>query len=86
LVGSGFYDQLRRSHRGWIEEYWGNGAKSRQGEWRDSIVACPVKSEIFKAHFAAEKDDIALKTAISGMLVLNIQRLIMARPRTRDTA
>jgi putative transposase len=42
LVGT--YDQLRRSHRGWIDEHLGDGAKSRQEEWTDSIA---VGSESF---------------------------------------
>ena len=28
----------RSSHRGWIEEYLGNGEKSRQDEWSKSIA------------------------------------------------
>ncbi len=38
LIGSGSYDQLRSNHRGWIDEYLGNGAKGRQDEWTDSIA------------------------------------------------
>jgi putative transposase len=38
LVGPESYDQLRSSHRGWIEEYLGNGAKSRREEWTESIA------------------------------------------------
>ena len=38
LVGAGSYDQSRNSHRGWIEEYLGNGDKSRQDEWSKSIA------------------------------------------------
>ena len=38
LLGAGSYDQLRNSHRGWIEEYLGNGEKSRQDEWSKSIA------------------------------------------------
>ena len=38
LVGAGSYDQLRNSHRGWIEDYLGNGEKSRQDEWSKSIA------------------------------------------------
>ena len=44
LMGAGTYDQLRSSHRGWIDEYLGDGAKSRQEEWTDSIA---VGSESF---------------------------------------
>jgi putative transposase len=38
LVGAGTYDQLRSSHRGWIDEYLGDGAKKRQEEWTRSIA------------------------------------------------
>ena len=38
MIGCRSYDQLRSSHRGWIEEYLGNGAKSREDEWTDSIA------------------------------------------------
>jgi hypothetical protein len=38
LVGAGSYDELQRSHRGWIEEYLGNGEKLRQDEWSKSIA------------------------------------------------
>jgi len=38
LLGTGAYDQLRRSHKGWIEEYLGDGAKTREGEWTGSIA------------------------------------------------
>ena len=38
LFGAGSYDQFRSSHRGWIEEYLGNGAKGRQDEWTESIA------------------------------------------------
>ena len=32
------YDQLRRSHKGWVEEHLGDGAKERQDEWTDSFA------------------------------------------------
>jgi len=38
LLGAGYYDQLRSSHKGWIEEYLANGLKGRQEEWTDSIA------------------------------------------------
>ena len=38
LFGAGSYDQLRSSHKGWIEEYLANGLKGRQEEWTDSIA------------------------------------------------
>ena len=44
IMGRRTYDQLRSSHRGWIDEYLGDGAKSRQEEWTDSIA---VGSESF---------------------------------------
>ena len=38
LFGLGSYDELRNSHRGWIEEYLGNGAEIRRDEWTGSIA------------------------------------------------
>jgi hypothetical protein len=38
LLGAGSYDQRRSSHNGWIEEYLGSGAKTRQEEWTGSIA------------------------------------------------
>jgi putative transposase len=38
LFGSSSYDQLRNSHKGWVEEYLGDGAKKRQDEWTGSIA------------------------------------------------
>jgi putative transposase len=38
LLGAGSYDELRRSHKGWVEEYLGDGAKTRQEEWTGSIA------------------------------------------------
>jgi len=36
--GTETYDELKSSHRGWIEEHLRNGKKERQGEWTDSIA------------------------------------------------
>jgi len=38
LFGAGTYEQLKRSHEGWVEEQLGNGAKERQDEWTSSIA------------------------------------------------
>jgi putative transposase len=38
LIGSGSYDELKRSHRGWVEEYLGDGGKPRQEKWTGSIA------------------------------------------------
>ena len=38
LFGTGSYEKLREIHRGWIEEYLGNGLQIRQDEWTDSIA------------------------------------------------
>ena len=39
MLGAGSsYDQLRRSHKGWIEEHLGDGAKGRQDEWTGSVA------------------------------------------------
>jgi REP-associated tyrosine transposase len=38
LLGAGSYDQLRSSHKGWVEEYLGDGKKARRDEWTNSIA------------------------------------------------
>ena len=38
LLGAGSYDQLRRSHKGWVEEHLAAGAKERQDEWTGSVA------------------------------------------------
>jgi len=38
LIGADSYDQLRNLHRGWVEEYLGDGVKMRQEEWTHSIA------------------------------------------------
>lgn len=38
LIGSESYDNFKSSHRGWVEEYLGNGAEGRQNEWTSSIA------------------------------------------------
>ena len=38
MVGAKFYDQLRSSHKGWVEEYLGDEAKERQDEWTASLA------------------------------------------------
>jgi len=38
LFGAMSYDQLRKSHKGWIDAYLGDGNKKRQDEWTASIA------------------------------------------------
>ena len=38
LLGAGSYAQLRRSHKGWVEEHLGDGVKERQDEWTGSVA------------------------------------------------
>ena len=38
LLGAESYEQLRSSHKGWIQEYLGDGLKIRQDEWTGSIA------------------------------------------------
>jgi putative transposase len=38
LLGAGSYDQLRSSHKGWVEEYLGDGENARHEEWTESIA------------------------------------------------
>jgi REP element-mobilizing transposase RayT len=37
-VGAGSYKELKRSHKGWVEEYFGGGERSRQEEWTRGIA------------------------------------------------
>ena len=37
-IGAGSYEELKRSHRGWVEEYLGDGGRIRQEEWSSSIA------------------------------------------------
>ncbi|MDZ4163540.1 MAG: transposase [Smithellaceae bacterium] len=39
LLGADSYDQLRSSHKGWVEEYLENGKNTRREEWTGSIAA-----------------------------------------------
>ena len=38
LIEAGSYDQLKSSHKGWVDEYLANGAGGHQDEWTDSIA------------------------------------------------
>ncbi len=38
LVGVEFYDLVKRSHKGWVEEYLGNGNNRREEKWTKSIA------------------------------------------------
>ena len=38
LLGAGSYDQLRSSHKAWVEEYLGDGENARKEEWTGSIA------------------------------------------------
>jgi len=38
LLGVRSYDQLKMSHKGWVDEYCGDGEKSRREEWTESIA------------------------------------------------
>jgi putative transposase len=37
-IGAESYEELKRSHRGWVEEYLGDGERIRQEEWSSSIA------------------------------------------------
>jgi len=50
FVGAVSYEQLKRSHKGWVEEYLGEGEKIRQEEWTSSIA---VGSRSFVEHVKA---------------------------------
>ena len=71
LLGAGNYDQQRRSHKGWVEENLGDGAKGRQDGWTGS-VAVGSKSfiESVKASlgFRARGRDILADNSWSGFL------------------
>jgi putative transposase len=38
FIGAASYEELQRSHRGWVEEYLGDGERIRQKEWSSSIA------------------------------------------------
>lgn len=38
FLGAQSYDQLKSSHKGWVEEYCGDGEKPRKEEWTESIA------------------------------------------------
>ena len=38
LIGVGSYNQLKTRHRGWVEDYLGDGAKNRQDKWTESVA------------------------------------------------
>ncbi len=38
LVGTEYYDRVKQSHQGWVNEYLDNGPKSREGKWTNSIA------------------------------------------------
>jgi len=38
LVGVESYDLVKRSHKGWVEEYLGDGNNRRDGKWTKSIA------------------------------------------------
>ena len=42
LVGAGSYDQLRSSHKGWVEEYLADSERARRAEWTDSVAVGSV--------------------------------------------
>jgi putative transposase len=42
LLGAGSYDQLRSSHKGWVEKYIGDDERARREEWTDSIAVGSV--------------------------------------------
>ncbi len=42
LLGYGSYDQLRRSHKGWVEEHLENGERARREEWTSRIAVGSV--------------------------------------------
>jgi putative transposase len=61
LLGADSYDQLRRSHKGCVEEHLRDGAKERQDEWTGSIaVGSKSYIENVKAHlgFRAKGRDV----------------------------
>jgi REP element-mobilizing transposase RayT len=38
IIGAESYEQVKRSQRGWVEEYLGDGGRIRQEEWSSSIA------------------------------------------------
>jgi len=38
MVGAETYDQVKRSHKGWVKEYLGDGENNRDDKWTKSIA------------------------------------------------
>ena len=38
MFGAGSYEQLRRNHEGWVNDYLGDRKKDREEEWTGSIA------------------------------------------------
>jgi len=79
LIGSTSYDQLRSSHRGWIEEYLGDGTKNRQDEWTRSIAVGSrsfVENVKARLGFRAKRRDV-----IAGGEGYYQLELTLARPQ-----
>jgi putative transposase len=51
LFGTDSYDQLRTTHKGWVEEQLQGAGKKRQDEWTDSIA---VGSKVFIENVKAQ--------------------------------
>ena len=43
LVGVETYDQVKQYHKGWVEEYLGDGNNRRDEKWTKSIAACRAR-------------------------------------------
>jgi putative transposase len=76
-VGALSYEQLKRSHKEWVEEYLGRGEKIRQEEWTRSIAVASrsfvEKVKVLLA-FRAKGRDI-----IGGMKGINAGRDLLAK-------
>jgi len=44
LLGFDSYEQVKTAHKRWVESCLSDGDNFRDGKWRESIAACPVKS------------------------------------------
>lgn len=114
FFGAGSYQQVKISHKGWIEEYLEDGLNIRQDEGTDRIAVgsktyvkkviallgframgrdvkkggggYPLRKEAvsYNALLGPEKRDIAQKIPISGVVTMNNQQVVVARPQPKQ--
>ncbi len=89
LFGAGSYEQLMRSHEGWVNEYLGDGKNGCEEEWTGSIAvgnrtfAEKVK-ELLGFRAKGRKIIRVRKDTRSGKLLLPITCFLVSKTRIQD--